>query len=154
MTTRPTTTTRPTATRPTAEPVADLKAVPTRDKVLMAEAWLAVLDGLESTMHEAGGRVEAAPNDAGGRYRTARVLDGVRTIHEQAVDMMASLGYRRHDETGVPFDPNLHQVVRVEPDTEAPAGIVVEVLRPGYGDGQEQLRPAAVVVAGGSADRS
>jgi molecular chaperone GrpE len=132
----------------------DLKAVPTRDKVLMAEAWLAVLDGLETTMYEAGGRLEADPNDAGGRYRTARVLDEVRAIHEQAVDMMTSLGYRRHDEAGVPFDPNLHEVVRVEPDTEETAGIVLEVLRPGYGDGEELLRPAAVVVAGGSGDRA
>jgi molecular chaperone GrpE len=128
----------------------DLKAVPTRDKVLMAEAWLAVLDGLETTMYEASGRLEADPNDAGGRYRTARVLDEVRTIHEQAVGMMISLGYRRHDETGVPFDPNLHEVVRVEPDTDEAPGIVLEVLRPGYGDGEERLRPATVVVAGGS----
>jgi molecular chaperone GrpE len=126
----------------------DLKAVPTRDKVLMAEAWLAVLDGLETTMYEASGRLEADPNDAGGRYRTARVLDEVRTIHEQAVGMMISLGYRRHDETGVPFDPNLHEVVRVEPDTDEAPGIVLEVLRPGYGDGEERLRPATVVVAG------
>jgi molecular chaperone GrpE len=138
----------------TREEPADLRAVPTRDKVLMAEAWLAVLDGLETTMSEAGGRVEADPNDAGGRSRAARVLDEVRAIHDQAVDMMTSLGYRRHDETGVPFDPNLHEVVRVDPDTEERAGIVLEVLRPGYGDGEEQLRPASVVVAGGSGNRS
>jgi molecular chaperone GrpE len=97
--------------------------------------------------------LEADPNDAGGRYRTARVLDGVRVIHEQALDMMTSLGYRRHDETGIPFDPGLHEVVRVEPYAEEAPGIVVEVIRPGYGDGEELLRPAAVVVAGGH-DRS
>jgi molecular chaperone GrpE len=125
-------------------------AVPTRDKVLMAQAWLTVLDGLEGTLGEAGGRLEADPSDAGGRYRSARVLDGVRVIHEQALDMMTALGYRRHDETGIPFDPGLHEVVRVEPDAQAAAGIVVEVLRPGYGDGERQLRPAAVVVAGGN----
>jgi len=79
----------------------------------------------------------------------ARVLDGVRAIHDQALDMIASLGFRRHDETGIPFDPGLHEVVRVEPYAEEPAGIVVEVVRPGYGEGDGQLRPAAVVVAGG-----
>jgi molecular chaperone GrpE len=125
-----------------------------RDKMLMAEAWLAVLDGLESTLDEAGGRVDVEPSDAGGRYRRGRVLDGVRAVHEQAVDMMTSLGYRRHAETGVPFDPQLHEVVRVDPDTEEPAGIVIEVLRPGYGEGDEQLRPAYVVVAGGGGDRA
>ena len=32
-------------------------------------------------------------------------------------------------------------------DPDAPPGTVVEVLRPGYGDGERQLRPAAVTVA-------
>jgi molecular chaperone GrpE len=126
------------------------KAAATRDKVLMAEAWLAVLDGLETTLYESGGMQEAEPVDPGGRYRTGLVLDGVRAIHQQAIDMMMRLGYRRHDETGVPFDPNLHEVVRVQPDTGEPAGIVVEVLLAGYGDGDDVLRPASVVVAGGS----
>ena len=119
-----------------------------RDRDLMAQAWLEVLDGLEYTISESGGREDAEPSDVGGRYRNARVLDGVRIMHEQVVDMMTSMGYRRHDEVGVPFDPKLHEVVRVDPSAEAPAGIVVEVVRPGYGDGQEQLRPASVVVAG------
>lgn len=125
------------------------EAAPTRDKVLMAEAWLAVLDGLEVTMLEAGGQLEAQPEDAGGRYRAARVLDEMRAIHDRAVGMLSSLGYRRHDETGVPFDPRMHEVVRVDPDTPQPPGIVLEVLLPGYGDGEGRLRPAAVVVAGG-----
>ena len=140
---------RPRETRTALVPDHASATVPTRDKVLMAEAWLAVLDGLESTMYEAGGRVDVEPNDAGGRYRRGRVLDGVRAVHDQAVDMMTSLGYRRHAETGVPFDPQLHEVVRVDPDTGQADGIVVEVLRPGYGEGEEQLRPASVVVAGG-----
>ena len=141
---------RPREARTATVPERASATVPTRDKMLMAEAWLAVLDGLESTLYEAGGQVEMEPNDAGGRYRRARVLDGVRAVHDQAVDMMTSLGYRRHAETGVPFDPQLHEVVRVAPDTDEAAGIVVEVLRPGYGEGDEQLRPAYVVVAGGN----
>jgi molecular chaperone GrpE len=124
---------------------------PPRDKARMAEAWLAVLDGLEISMYEAGGRFDLDPADVGGQYRAGRVMDGVQAVHDQAVRMLDALGYARHDETGVPFDPDRHRVVRVEPDSGAPAGTVVEVLRPGYGDGDEQLRPAAVVVAGGSA---
>ncbi len=135
----------------TTAPVPEIAGgtLPTRNKVLMAEAWLAVLDGLDSMLYEAGGQLEVEPNDSGGRYRNGRVLDGVRAVHDQAVDMMNSLGYRRHAETGVPFDPQLHDVVRVDRDTGELPGIVVEVLRPGYGEGEERLRPASVAVAGG-----
>jgi len=138
---------RETATAPAPE-IAGATA-PSRDKLLMAEAWLAVLDGLDSMLYEAGGQLEVEPNDSGGRYRNGRVIDTVRAVHDQAVDMMTSLGYRRHAETGVPFDPQLHEVVRVDPDTGELPGIVVEVLRPGYGEGEERLRLASVVVAGG-----
>jgi molecular chaperone GrpE len=121
----------------------------TREKVLMADAWLEVLDDIEATMREAGAAMAADPHDAGGRYRSAAVLDGMRAVHDQAVDMIMALGFRRHDETGVPFDPALHEVVRVDSISHAAPGIVVEVLRPGYGEGEELLRPAAVVVAAG-----
>ena len=48
--------------------------------------------------------------------------------------------------TRATFDPARHEAVaRTDPD--APPGTVVRVLRPGYGDGEQQLRPAAVVVA-------
>lgn len=122
----------------------------TREKVLMADAWLAVLDDLEATMREAGAMLAVDPHDAGGRYRSAAVLDGMRAVHDQAVDMITSLGFRRHDETGVPYDPALHEVIRLDPISDAAPGIVVEVLRPGYGEGEELLRPAAVVVSAGS----
>lgn len=62
---------------------------------------------------------------------------------------MASLGFPRRDETDVLFDPQLHEVVSIVSDGDRPAGTVVQVLRPGYGEGTRQLRPAAVVVSGG-----
>ena len=77
------------------------------------------------------------------------VIDGIRAVRDQAVAVLDSLGYRRHDETGVPFDPQLHEAVSVVPDADTPAGHVLQVLRAGYGAGSRQLRPAAVIVAGG-----
>jgi molecular chaperone GrpE len=47
----------------------------------------------------------------------------------------------------VPFDPQRHEAALVRPQPEVPPGTVLDVLRPGYGDGTHQLRPAAVVVA-------
>lgn len=100
----------------------------------VAAAFLPVLDNLELALAHA----EADPT---------AILEGVRHVAEQADGVLAALGYPRQDEAGVPFDPSRHEVVRVVSDSDAPPGTVVDVLRPGYGSGQAQLRPAAVAVA-------
>jgi molecular chaperone GrpE len=103
-----------------------------RDRV--ASAFLPVVDNLElAASHAASG--------------AGSVLEGVRRIVEQATTVLAGLGYPRQDEVGVPFDPNRHEVVMVVDDPGVEPGTVVEVLRPGYGDGPAQLRPAAVAVS-------
>ena len=61
--------------------------------------------------------------------------------------MLARLGFARRDDTGAKFDPARHDAVASAADRGAPPGMVVEVVRPGYGDGEHQLRPAQVVVA-------
>jgi molecular chaperone GrpE len=98
--------------------------------------WLSIVDNLERALEHA----DAEPG---------AVVEGVRAIRDQAVALLGSLGYARHDETDVPFDPQRHEAVAVIPDGEASAGTVLQVVRPGYGDGSRQLRPAAVTVAAG-----
>jgi molecular chaperone GrpE len=71
----------------------------------------------------------------------------VRTILDQAVQVLDSLGYPRDAETAIPFDPERHEVVNVTDKGGSAPGTVLEVLRPGYGQGSQQLRPAAVVVS-------
>ncbi|MFB9785527.1 nucleotide exchange factor GrpE, partial [Rhodococcus baikonurensis] len=75
------------------------------------------------------------------------VVEGVKAIRDQAVQVLSRLGFERHDEAGVPFSPELHEVVSVVTRPDLPSGTVVEVLRPGYGEDGRQLRPAAVVVS-------
>ncbi|MFD8394466.1 nucleotide exchange factor GrpE [Streptomyces sp. NPDC059680] len=99
-----------------------------------AAAFLPVLDNLELALTHAGA-------DPGA------IVEGVRAVRDQAVNVLELLGYPRHAETGVAFDPARHEVVGVVQDPDVPPGTVVEVLRPGYGDGERQLRPAAVTVA-------
>lgn len=96
-------------------------------------AWLPVLDNLERALDHAG---EAAHP----------VIGGVRAVRDQAVELLARLGYSRQDEADVPFDPHRHEVVGVVDDPQFDDGAVVRVVRPGYGEGETQLRPAAVVV--------
>ncbi|WP_371666943.1 nucleotide exchange factor GrpE [Streptomyces sp. NBC_00289] len=99
-----------------------------------AAAFLPVLDNLELALAHAGA-------DPGA------IVQGVQAVHDQAVNVVELLGYPRHAETGVAFDPARHEVVGVVQDPDATPGTVVEVLRAGYGDGERQLRPAAVTVA-------
>ncbi|GGK78661.1 hypothetical protein Sme01_22680 [Sphaerisporangium melleum] len=75
------------------------------------------------------------------------VVEGVRAVRDQAVSTLARLGFPRHEELGVPFDPVHHEAVGTVADPELPAGTVAGVVRPGYGDADHQLRPAAVIVA-------
>ncbi|MER7662683.1 nucleotide exchange factor GrpE [Streptomyces sp. NPDC096193] len=104
------------------------------ERARTAAAWLPVLDNLELALAHAGS--DSSP-----------VLEGVKAVRDQAVDVLTRLGYPRDDRTGVPFDPAEHEVVGVVEAEGAEPNTVVEVVRPGYGAGDSQLRPASVIVA-------
>lgn len=105
------------------------------DAKQLTAAWLPVLDNLDLALSYA----DAEPS---------AIIEGVRRVREQALAVLAGLGYPRQDEVGVPFDPAQHEVVSVVNDPESEPGTVVEVLRPGYGGAERQLRPGAVAVTG------
>lgn len=106
----------------------------TAERSRVTGAWLPIVDNLERAISHAGDRSDA-------------VLDGLRGILEQALQVLDHLGYPRDAQVGVPFDPGRHEVVGVVDQPDTAPGTVVDVLRPGYGDGPGQLRPAAVVVS-------
>ena len=106
----------------------------TTERSRVAGAWLPVVDNLERAIAHAGDQSDA-------------VVEGVRSILDQALQVLEQLGYPRDAEAGVPFDPQRHEVVGVVEQRDSAPGTVVEVLRPGYGQGSSQLRPAAVVVS-------
>jgi molecular chaperone GrpE len=112
----------------------ELERERTVERSRTAGAFLPVLDNLELALSHA---------DAG----SDAIVEGVRAVRDQAVNVLELLGYPRHAETGVAFDPARHEVVSVVHDPDVEPGTVVQVLRPGYGDGERQLRPAAVTVA-------
>lgn len=104
------------------------------ERARTAAVFLPVIDNLELALNHAG-------SDPGA------IVEGVRAVRDQAVSILERLGYERHAETGVPFDPSRHEVVGVVQDPDAEPNSVVQVLRPGYGAAERQLRPAAVTVA-------
>lgn len=105
------------------------------DRNRLSAAWLPIIDNLDLALHYA----ESDPNG---------IVAGVRAVRDQALAVITDLGYVRHAESGVPFDPTRQEVVRVVEAPDVGAGTVLEVLRPGYGDGDQLLRAAAVSVAG------
>ncbi|MEV7677869.1 nucleotide exchange factor GrpE [Streptomyces sp. NPDC088341] len=112
----------------------ELEDVRRAERARTAAEWLPVLDHLELALAHA-------------RADPASIVQGVEAVRDQAVDAMERLGYPRQEEKGVPFDPGRHEVVGVVDDPDAEPGTVVEVLRPGYGLDDRQLRPMAVTVS-------
>jgi molecular chaperone GrpE len=107
-----------------------------RERARVTAEWLPVVDNLERALQHA---------DAEG----GAVLEGVRAVYDQALGVLARLGYPRFDDVGERFDTKRHEAVTAIADDSAP-GTVVATVRPGYGTTEALLRPAGVVVSRGS----
>lgn len=112
----------------------DMERARSEERARVAVDWLPVLDNLDLALAHAG----ADP---------AAIIDGVRAVRDQAAGVLQRQGFPRRDDLGQVFDPALHEAIGSRAGTDAPVGTVVEVLRPAYGEGDHQLRPALVVVA-------
>jgi molecular chaperone GrpE len=103
-------------------------------RAAVAREWLPVIDNLDRALAHS----TADP---------ASIIDGIRAVRAQALEVLARLGFPRRDDRGAKFDPARHEAIASRPDPGAEDGSVVEVVRPAYGEGDHQLRPAQVVVA-------
>jgi molecular chaperone GrpE len=113
----------------------DLVRAREQERASVAARWLPVLDNLERALEHASSNAD-------------QIVEGVRAVHQQALAILADLGYpRRDDETGRPFDPAHHEAVSTIAGADLVPGTVAHVVRPGYGPDGEILRPASVVVA-------
>src|SRR3981081_4128756 len=70
----------------------------TRERARVTAEWLPVVANLERALQHAGAEERA-------------VLEGVRAVYEQAVAVLARLGFPRFDDVGEPFDANRHEAV-------------------------------------------
>ena len=78
---------------------------------------------------------------------------GVLMIYKQLFDVLEKHGLKVIDETGVHFDPNIHEGVMREEDDSVPSHTVTAVLQKGYFLHDRLLRPAMVKVAVGGPER-
>jgi len=108
-----------------------------RGKRAVVAELLEVLDNLDRAI--AAAQEREAPVDT--------LLRGVELVRDQFLAKLESLGVRRVDALGQPFDANAHEAVSmVRVSDPAQEGRVVAVAKEGYAIGDELLRPAAVVV--------
>jgi molecular chaperone GrpE len=109
----------------------------------VAREWLPVIDNLDLALQHVDQSADA-PNRA--------VIAGVGAVRDQAVAVLERLGFSRYDDVGKPFDPARHEAVSTI-ESDAPDKTIVAAVRAGYGNGDEVLRPAGVVVSRSSAPR-
>jgi molecular chaperone GrpE len=112
----------------------DLVRARQQERARTAAGWLPVLDNLELALEHASSDPE-------------HIIEGVRAVHQQALSVLANLGFPRRDDAGKAFDPAVQEAVGTIADQELVPGTVAHVVRAGYGSDDEILRPSAVVVA-------
>ncbi|WP_433077958.1 nucleotide exchange factor GrpE [Dactylosporangium sp. CA-052675] len=104
------------------------------ERVRCAAAWLPLLDGLDLALEHAG----ADP---------ATIVAGVERVREEGRVVLGRLGFEPLGAPGEVFDPARHEATEAVAGGPDGAGMVVRVIRPGYGGPDGLLRPAAVAVA-------
>jgi molecular chaperone GrpE len=77
------------------------------------------------------------------------VVDGMSMVSRQLQDFLTSCGIETVDATGQPFNPNVHEAIAQEENTEVEEGHVIRQLRKGYRLKDRLIRPANVVVSKG-----
>jgi len=79
---------------------------------------------------------------------------GVLLIYKQLWDVLQRNGLKAIDESGVHFDPNIHEAVVREEDPSVPNHTVTSILQKGYFLHDRLLRPALAKVAVGGEERT
>lgn len=108
----------------------------TRAQADLASALLEALDDLGRVAH-------LDPQTAA----AADVIAGVELVERKVLRQLEAAGLERIVESGVPFDPNLHEAIAQAPaDAPEQDHTVAAVFQVGYRFGGQLLRPARVQV--------
>ncbi len=102
----------------------------------LARDLLPVLDDLERAVEHAESGGDGQP-----------LVEGVRLVLKNALDVLERHGVTRVEAAGGPFDPTLHEAVAQVPDAEKQPDQVVQQFLPGYSLHDRLLRAAQVSVS-------
>ena len=110
-----------------------------------AEDMLIVADNLARALDNVP---EEARKEAS--QRMAQLVEGVDMTKKSLHSALERHGVKQINAKGEKFDHNIHQAVAQIPSSEFPAGVVAEVIQPGYVIGDRTLRAAMVAVSTGA----
>lgn len=101
------------------------------------EAFLPVNDDLLRTLEAMESSEKESP-----------FYEGIKMIADKFNEVLSSYGIDRIDETGVPFNVDLHDaMLRQKADKGVESGTVIQVVESGYKIGDKTLRHAKVIVS-------
>lgn len=103
---------------------------------MILKRYLEILDDLELALKN-------RPKSGEG-YRWAA---GIELVYRKLVSILEAEGVKPMDATGQVFDPNMHEAISLEDNTDGKSGHILEVVKVGYLQGERVLRPAKVKVA-------
>lgn len=115
-------------------------ALQTRATEALLKDLLPVLDSFDRTL-------TAANNGAS----PESMAEGVRGVDRQLRTVLEARKLTRIPAVGLHFDPELHDAILIDANSDQPEGTIVEELEAGYRLGDSVLRPARVRVAKGLA---
>jgi molecular chaperone GrpE len=95
-----------------------------------------VLDNLERAIEHAEGGGNGQP-----------LVEGVRLVLRDAIDVLGKHGITRIEAAGEPFDPNRHEAIASEHHPQTEPNRVVRQFQPGYQLHDRVVRPAKVSVS-------
>lgn len=92
----------------------------------------------------------AIPAEArAGDERLSSIYAGVEATERELLRVLESNGIKKIEPLGQKFDPNMHEVLFESPAEGKEAGVIIQVVEPGYVIHERLLRPARVGVAAG-----
>jgi len=119
------------------------KRVQRDNEALVLRAGEGVLESLLPVLDNMQRALESAE-----RHEEGQLIKGVELVSGQFRSVLEGHGLDEVPaESGLPFDPTVHEAVVAQDSDEYPEGIIVAVLAPGYLLHGRLLRPARVIVA-------
>ena len=113
-------------------------------------AALPMMNDLLESVDNLNRAIESAANEES----NSGLLEGVKMVSSQILNILTSNNCKAIEAVGQPFDPNLHQAVQMQPSDEFPENTVMMEMRTGYLLHDRVVRPSQVFVSTGAANES